>query len=265
MRPFRLIVGGIAIACGAIAFVAVMQLAPSPVSVADAAASHAQALNTDDVLVSNRLMAPGERVAAGDLRWQRMLPESIPQNAIRKGGSPDAPQRLVGAVVRQAISKGDVITRARIAQADAGFMAASLKDGMRAVAITIDARGGRSVGGFIFPQDRVDVLIARTDATRGYRVEASAKTLLHGVRVMAIGQNLAETAGQKVMTGETATLEVTPAQAEELVAAMRISEANLWLTLRPMTEPSDVGQRADAFAANRSITVVKFGVMRESQ
>jgi len=265
MRPYRLIVGGIAIVCGIIAFAAVMQMAPRAGSGTGAIAQNAPALKTEDVLVSTRAMVPGERVGAADVRWQSMLSESIPQGALRRAEVPDAGVRLVGASVRQALSKGDIVTRSRIAAADAGFMAAALRDGMRAVAVTIDARGGRSVGGFIFPQDRVDVLIARTDPTRGYRVEANAKTLLRGVRVMAIGPQLAENAGQKTISGETATLEVTPAQAEELVAAMRVSEANLWLTLRPITDPADAGQREEAFAANRSITVVKFGTVRESQ
>ena len=263
MRPYRLIVGGLAIVCGLIAFGAVMQMAPK--SGTGASAQTSPAAKTEDVLVTSRAMAPGERVAAADVRWQSMLSDSIPQGALRRAEVADAGARLVGASVRQALSKGDIITRARIASPDAGFMAAALHEGMRAVAIPIDARGGRSVGGFIFPQDRVDVLIARTDPSRGYRVEANAKTLLRGVRVMAIGQQLAETAGQKTIAGETATLEVTPAQAEELVAAMRVSEANLWLTLRPISDPADAGQREEAFAANRSITVVKFGTVRESQ
>ncbi|TCT07508.1 Flp pilus assembly protein CpaB [Aquabacter spiritensis] len=261
MRPKRLIVGSAAAIGGLLAFLAVMANAPQPPRAQGTAAETGQ-VKLEEVLVAARDLKPGERLAAADVRWQAMLADGIPSGALRRKDRPDAPKTMVNATARQFLTKGDIVTTARIAPLEAGFLASNLREGMRAVAVAIDARGGRSVGGFIFPQDRVDVILARPDV-RGARPDLTARTLMSGIRVLAVGQQLSENIGQKVITGETATLEVTPAQAEELIAVMRTGDANLWLTLRPVNEPLVVEQEEARLAATKALTIVRYGQARD--
>jgi pilus assembly protein CpaB len=92
-------------------------------------------------------------------------------------------------------------------------MAAILPSGMRAVATQITPESG--VGGFILPNDRVDVIMTprNRDDKSG---ERTSETILRNIRVLAIDQNVEEKNGQKVVVGKTATLELTPGQAETL-------------------------------------------------
>lgn len=245
--------------CGLGAFF-LMSRTPTPPVSAPAAPK------ADEILVAERPLAVGMRVAAADMRWQEVARDAVPQGALRKSEAPEAVQRFAGATVRQPMAKGDPILAARLAQGRGGYLASTLAPGMRALAVNLDPNGARSVGGFIFPDDRVDVIVAKAEPGRFLqRVEADAKTLLTGVRVLAIGQQLSDGGGQKTLGGETATLEVTAAQAQELVEAMRLGATNIWLTLRPIDEPVDAARQAAAFAASRSVTIVGYGMARDTR
>ena len=115
-----------------------------------------------------------------------------------------------------------------------------LPSGMRAVAINIDPSGGATAGGFILPNDRVDVIRVYRDEeqTKALGVEVNtAQTILTNVRVLAIGQTVQEKGGEKTVVGANATLELDPAQAELIVLAQRTAGAgNLHLTLRSMLD-----------------------------
>jgi pilus assembly protein CpaB len=221
---------------------------------------------SDDILFSERPLAVGIRVAAADMRWQAMPRDAAPAGALRRSEMPDAVQRFAGATVRQPMAKGDPILPARLAQGRGGYLASTLAPGMRALAVTLDPNGARSAGGFVFPDDRVDVIVAKAEAPRyGQRLDVDARTLLTGVRVLAIGQQLSDGGGQKTLGGETATLEVTAAQAQELIEAMRLGNTNVWLTLRPAEEPVDAARQAAAFSASRSVTIVGYGMARDTR
>ena len=131
---------------------------------------------------------------------------------------------------------------------------------MRAVAINTDSQGATSAGGFILPNDRVDVVRTFHDDTTKGMPGANAntfisETILHNVRVLAIGQNVQDKNGQPVVVGSTATLELDPVQAETIILAQRIGQ--LSLTLRSI---QDVNKEADPVQkADRGLTVVRFG------
>ena len=142
-------------------------------------------------------------------------------------------------------------------------MAAILPSGMRAVSTEISPETG--AGGFILPNDRVDVILSRRDkeAERFTGVETMvAETLLSDVRVLAIDQTVEEKNGQRVVVGKTATLELTSRQTESL--AMGRLMGTLSLALRslvdfdPAKRPADRGGR-DSNTINR-VNMVRFGI-----
>jgi pilus assembly protein CpaB len=134
---------------------------------------------------------------------------------------------------------------------------------MRAVAIKIDNSGDSSAGGFILPNDRVDVIrIARDDdATKAKGVEVdTAQTILSNVRVLAIGQNVQEENGKKVVTGANATLELDPHQAEIVVLAQHDGNANLHLSLRSLVDSAGPSEtNVQGTNGGNGLTVVRFG------
>ena len=140
-------------------------------------------------------------------------------------------------------------------------MAAILPTGMRAVSTTISAETG--AGGFILPNDHVDVILSRRDAdkTAGSGNSHTSETILNNIRVLAIDQNVEEKGGQKVVVGKTATLELSPSQSETL--ALSQSLGSLSLALRSITDASrnDTPSEADQPGARRNgVNIVRFGI-----
>ena len=148
-----------------------------------------------------------------------------------------------------------------------GFMSAILPSGERAVAIKIDNGGDTSAGGFILPNDRVDVVqLARDDdATKARGVEVmTAQTILANVRVLAIGQNVEEQNGKKVVTGANATLELDPDQVNLIVLAQRAGGANLHLALRSLADSGGPAETRLGGAARSGLTVIRFGAAQQA-
>jgi pilus assembly protein CpaB len=259
MRPARLAVLAVAILTGAAAAYMMSSGEPSAPIVDTAAAK------TTDVLVAANDLPMGHSVKGPDLRWQAWPTESVGSGLVKRSEAPAAAEQTVGSIVRFAIFAGEPIRREKLVKVDGtGFMSAILPSGMRAIAISIDTRGSSSAGGFILPNDRVDVL--RTyrdeDARRAGGVEAfRTETILPNVRVLAIGQNVQERNGEKVVTGETATLELTPAQAELVTLAQKVGQLSLALrSLADASEPQEVREeRADG-----TMTIVRYGVSQQA-
>src|SRR5262249_53161737 len=139
----------------------------------------------------------------------------------------------------------------------AGYMAAILPSGMRAVSTEISPETG--AGGFILPNDRVDVILskrANNDAKQGNKQPVS-ETILTNVRVLAIDQTVEEKNGQRVVVGKTATVELSPRQAETLTQARQLGTLSLalrsLLDANKATEVEDNDQKSD-------INTVRFGV-----
>ncbi len=131
---------------------------------------------------------------------------------------------------------------------------------MRAVAISTDSRGANTAGGFILPNDRVDVIVTiKGPAVDGEGDVFLSDTILRNLRVLAIGQNVQERNGEKVVVGETATLEVDPGQAETLFRAQKMG--TLSLALRSL---KDAGQDRGGPANEAAMTIVKYGVSTRS-
>jgi pilus assembly protein CpaB len=140
-------------------------------------------------------------------------------------------------------------------------MAAILPTGMRAVSTQISPETG--AGGFILPNDHVDVILTRRDReaekATGTEVHVS-ETILGNVRVLAIDQNVEEKNGQKVVVGKTATLELSPHQAEALQLAHQLG--TLSLALRSITDANSDGPKIEdkPDARRTGVNIVRFGV-----
>jgi pilus assembly protein CpaB len=147
-----------------------------------------------------------------------------------------------------------------------GFMAAVLPHGMRAIAL--DITPDNDAGGFILPNDHVDVILTRRDkwAEKIAGVEKYAsETILRNVRVLAVDQSIEDKEGQKVAVGKTATVELDPQQAETLALARQIG--TLSLTLRSLLDsqsPTPEGGGQPQEQPSRTINTVRFGVSAQS-
>ena len=189
---------------------------------------------------------------------------------IVKSSSPDVLGNINGFMSRVAFVRGEPMQLDKLVKGgEGGFMSAVLPAGMRAVAIKIDSDGGSTAGGFILPNDRVDVLrVYRDDAAtiaRGSEV-LSSQTILANVRVLAVGQNVEEENGKKVVTGTNATLELDPSQAELIVLAQHTNGSELHLVLRSLMDSGgDAETVSDLQNANSGgLTILRFGVAREA-
>jgi pilus assembly protein CpaB len=262
MKPARLLILGTAIAAGIGA--AVMVASQKPPEAPKPTIVHAPVVN-DQVLVAAKELPIGTVIQNGDLRWQDWPKQSVPPNVLSKSRTPNALADYKGALVRNPLGAGEPAYADRLIKAGtAGFMSAILPSGMRAVAISIDQQGSQTAGGFILPNDHVDVI-------HTYRDEAAAKagvtdpmvteTLLRNVKVLAIGQNIQEKNNERVVVGANATLELTPAQVETIVLAQRVGQ--LSLALRSLADNHAASD--DASQNGKSLTIVRFGIPIQAQ
>ncbi len=215
MKAARLVVLGVAVAAGGIAaYLAAGSKAPPPPPPVAAA----QPLETVEVLVAKSDLSRGQVIESQEIDWQTWPKAAANANFIKKSERPDAINDFVGGIVRVAMLAGDPIRAPDVVMAKgSGFMAAILPKGMRAVAIDISAV--TSAGGFILPDDRVDVVLTRRDkaAEKSTGVEKFVSdTILRNVRVLAVDQTIDQKGDSKVALGKTATLELTESQAETL-------------------------------------------------
>lgn len=259
MNKVQIAILGVALIAGAAAYT-MMPSAPEPVRQVIAPSP----LETDDVLLASRDMQFGTVINDADVRWQPW-PKSIAiQGVLRKSTSPKAPEDVKGAIVRGTFLNGEPIRLDRLVKGPtAGLMSTMIGSGMRAVAINIDASGDRSAGGFIMPNDRVDVLRTFRDddaSKQGQGDVMVTQTILSNVKVLAIGQNIQTTDGKPVVVGGNATLELDPKQAELIVLAQRTGQLSLVLrslmdAIKPQTAETLTPQSDD-----KTMTVVRFGV-----
>lgn len=260
MKRARLAVLGVAIIAGGGAAMMMSGGDPPPVVVQAPPAK----VDTTDVLVAAADLPMGQTLKASDLRWQPWPADMVPGGLIKRADAPDAVDKTAGSIVRSAMLGGEPIRRERLIKADgSGFMSAILPSGMRAIAISIDTRGATSAGGFILPNDRVDVIRTHRDdeSSKSGGVDVvMSETILANIRVLAIGQNVQERNGEKVVTGETATLELTPGQAETVILAQKTGQ--LSLALRSLADANQDAPREER--ADQALTVVRYGVPKQA-
>ncbi len=221
-------------------------------------------LDTDEVLVAAQDIPMGTAIGDASISWQMWPKAAISELMIVKSSGPNVFDDVKGSLTRDAFIRGEPMRRDKLVRGGAGgFMSAILPSGLRAVAIKVDNSGDDYAGGFILPNDRVDVIkIYRDDeATKARGVEVfGAQTILSNVKVLAIGQNVQEENGKKVVIGGNATLELDSQQAEQVILAERAGNANLHLALRSLADSAGPAQTVgDQDAGGSGLTIVRFG------
>lgn len=201
------------------------------------------------VLVAARELMPGQFIKPDRLRWQSWPDDQVAGTYVVKGQANEAD--FVGAVVRTRIAEGAPVIEGQLVRpGDQGFLAAVLTPGMRAVTVTVNATTGNA--GFVFPGDRVDLLLTHAfeRGAGNERVEHRAsETVLEDIRVLAIDQRI-EDADGKPQPGKTATLEVTPRQAETVVLAESMGKLSLSLRSLAIEQVDGTSTDTDPRLAN---------------
>jgi pilus assembly protein CpaB len=256
MKAARLVVLGVAVAAGGIAaYLASGSKAPPP----PPPVAVAPPLETVDVLVAKSDLSRGQVIDNEDIGWQTWPAAAANPSFIKKSDRPDAMKDFVGAIVRESMESGDPIRDPKVVMAKgSGFMAAVLPQGMRAVALDITPESG--AGGFILPDDRVDVMLTHHDKAveKATGVEkVVSDTILQNVPVLAVDQTIDEKSGTKVVIGKTATLELTESQAETLALSHQLGTISL--TLRSLLD-SQAATEGSEDTKDHPINTVRFGV-----
>ncbi|MCJ7527178.1 MAG: Flp pilus assembly protein CpaB [Methyloceanibacter sp.] len=207
-----------------------------------------------DVLVAATDINLGDSVRADVLKWQQWPVEGVTPGLITRNAQPNAPTELSGAVARAPFIAGEPIKEQKLIKiSEGGVMAAILPAGMRAIATPI--REETSAGSFILPNDRVDVILSHKMRV-GSKEEPVSEAVLRNARVLAIGQEIENKDGAKVATGKTATLELTPRQAEVLALAQSMGEISL--SLRSLADATPGQSEATAKIGDTYGNSVKF-------
>ena len=222
-----------------------------------AAATPVKAPTGPEILVATRSLPVGTIIDAEALKFQPWPAELVDQAYFVKGGEakpvevkdpkakdgaakqvepPINPAELVGTVVRTEITAGQPITRgALIRPGERGFLAAALGPGMRAVTVPISEISG--VAGFIFPGDRVDMMLIQEIKGVDSQALKAAETIVRNLRVLSVDQRTVQTNKEGrpiVAVAGNVTVEVTPRLAEKIQVAQTIGK--LSLTLRSLAD-----------------------------
>lgn len=244
-RKVILLLGALIVAAIS-AFMARSLIIGSPAPQANAVAM-APVANGPEVLVATKALPVGTILDATSLKYQPW-PKELVENAyyIKKGGFD--PRSLIGTVVRNAITAGQPITQgALVKPGDRGFLAAALGPGMRAVTVPVQTQ--TSVAGFVFPGDRIDLVLTQTVPGGGDGPPLKvSETVMRNLRVLATDQRTDNTTGEDgksvVKTFSNVTVEATPKIAEQIAVAQTLG--SLSLSLRSLADNSQELEQAIA-------------------
>lgn len=226
----------------------------------------AEKLPTVEILIAKNDIGLGQAVKPEDLQWQVWPAATASSAFIRRDSRPEAQTQIAGSIARVPLMQGEPIREQKLVKADgSGFMAAILPSGMRAVSTEISAETG--AGGFILPNDRVDIVLTRrlknpegaNGATGGNDLILS-EVILSNIRVLAIDQAPKEKDGQNAVLGKTVTLELRPDQVASLATARQ--GGTLQLALRSIVDANAAESTPEDQAAKRpgGVNVIRYGV-----
>lgn len=248
MNTQRIVVLGLAVvaAMGAALLVRGMMGGGTP----KVAASVAPQVKMSEVLVASEPLLPGQKLDPAKLRWQSWPAKAVDASFITHDAVASIGDVAKDTVVRVPVLANQPVTNTAIVHADAaGFMAAMLQPGMRALSIAVSTDSG--AGGFILPNDRIDLLLMQKSNNNAARVRIL--TILKAVRVLAMDQTFKEGKDQKTVLAKSATLEVTPAQAELVTKAAALGQ--LSLALRPLDSGDDAALTAKDRDSQRQVAL----------
>jgi pilus assembly protein CpaB len=202
-----------------------------------------------EVLVATRSLPVGTILDATALKYQPW-PKELVDNAYYLKDKTNL-QSLQGTVVRSIITAGQPVTQGSLVKpGDRGFLAAALGPGMRAVTVPVSAQA--AVAGFVFPGDRIDLVLTQTVAGGGEGQPLKvSETIMRNIRVLATDQRTDNLVGEdgktQVRTFSNVTIEATPKMAEQVAVAQTLG--SLSLSLRSIADNSAELEEAIASGA----------------
>ncbi len=259
MQKARLVILIVAVAAAGAAGYIATRMKPTTVVVESAKPQ----IKLQDVLVATENLGVGAEVQ-GQMRWQAWPADALADGYIKRTDRPNAEEELRGSTVRLQIFPGEPVREAKLIGKGQSFMSAQLPAGMRAVATQIAA--DTAAGGFILPDDYVDVIMIRQ--MDGEQKQYATETILRNIRVLAIDQTIQEDeTGQKTKVGSTATLELTPEQAEILAVSQQMA-SRLSLVLRSLQDAQEVTGPGAEYLVNSpgragNVKLIKSGTVTE--
>lgn len=260
MRPSRIVLLLVAILAGGLAaFLATrgdrpVQVVQGPEVIIEEAKAQ--------ILVAATPIGVGQRLSPETIEWQDWPEGAVRPEYVTIAAMPDAITEMSGAVARFEFFPGEPIREQKLVRADQGYLSAVLAKGKRGVSIAVTADSAS--GGFIVPNDHVDVVLTRASDTGQI-----SETILHNVKVLAIGSRLGEvgTTGApsdpedpraEVFANQAiTTLELDPLQAETVINASRIGQ--LSLALRSIADFTEAAGELPRRASNQAVRVIKYG------
>ncbi len=242
VRKLALLMGAAVIAI----VTALMAKSMFSASTAPTAEAAAVAQVGPEVLVATRPLPIGTIIQQDAFRFQPW-PKDLVQNVYYIKGENAHPEKLFGAVVRSEVTAGQPLTQGSLVQpGDRGFLAAALGPGMRAVTVSVSASSG--VAGFVFPGDRVDLVLTQTVTGGGSGTPLKvSETIIRNMRVLATDQRTDskdEEGKTEVKTFSNVTLETTPKISEKIAVAQTMGQ--LSLSLRSIADNNAELERAIA-------------------
>ena len=266
MKPARVVIMAVAVLAAGLAGYLAMNLTSPTVQVNEISATPIiEKMPTIDVLVATASLPVGARLNEETLQWKGWPEDGLVEGLVRRDARPEAIVELTGAVVRLPIFAGEPLRPEKIVDSSSRIMSSLLPAGKRAVATEISV--ATSAGGFILPNDRVDVImVRRKSGEEGFLTEV----VLSNIRILAIDQRIEEDAeGNRTAVGTTATLELTPDQTKIITVAQQMAD-RLTLALRSVAdvqEPEGDGAKyllsgedgSTAIQLIRSGTITKVG------
>ncbi len=183
------------------------------------------------VLVAKQALPAGTLIKKNNLRWQAWPKSGLSDAYMREGDI--EPEDLIGTVVRVGVTIGEPITEARVVRpGEHGFLAAVLRPGYRAITVSVNSTSG--IAGFVFPGDRVDLVLSHELEVKGDDVRKemhASETVLTDIRVLAIDQSTDDQV-EEPNPAKNVTIEVTPKQVE--IVSLITALGRLSLSLRSL-------------------------------
>lgn len=203
-----------------------------------------------EILVATNDLDQRRRLTADDLEWRYWPNDSLNDGYIIRSVQPEAIDEFDGNLVRLSMLSGEPVRIEKISATDSGYLSALLSPGKRAVSVKVTAES--TAGGFILPDDRVDVLhTVIPDGTSG----GVTRTVVTNVRVLAVDQQMSAPEANAVAAAKTATLELDPGQAEIVSAAL--VNGLLSLSLRSSSDNSEL--QVVSYDVERSVYIISGG------
>ena len=213
------------------------------------------------ILVAKAPIGVGERLSELTVEWQDWPELAVRPEYISDKAAPDGLAQVTGAVARFEFFPGEPIMQAKLVHSDQGYLSAVLPKGMRAIPVQVSAASAS--GGYILPNDRVDVVLSHSGSSGSV-----SETILENVKVLAIGTRLGEagTTGAKanpedpkseVFAETIAVLELDPVQGETVINSTRLG--TLSLVLRSIADYAQTTETEKKNNVNRPIRMIRFG------